>query len=129
MQPAQLLFNAGERVMKNVFALIAVSCALAISASAYAAGDMGNMDMSSSSAKPAGENAAMSHGEIRKVDAAAGKLTIKAGPIENLGMEAMTMVFKVKDPAMISQVKVGDKIDFEAEEVNGVATLTRLQKQ
>ena len=90
--------------------------------------DMGNMDMSSS-AKPAGANAAMSHGEIRKVDAAAGKLTIKAGPIENLGMEAMTMEFKVKDPAMISQVKVGDKIDFVAEEVNGVATVTRLQKQ
>jgi Cu/Ag efflux protein CusF len=115
--------------MKNVFASIAVSCALAISASTYAAGDMGNMDMSSSSAKQAGENAAMSHGDIRKVDAAAGKLTIKAGPIENLGMEAMTMVFKVKDPAMISQVKVGDKIDFLAEEVNGVATVTRLQKQ
>jgi Cu/Ag efflux protein CusF len=115
--------------MKNVLASIAVGCALALSGAAHAAGDMGNMDMSSSSAKPDGENATMSHGEIRKVDAAAGKLTIKAGPIENLGMEAMTMVFKVKDPAMISQVKVGDQIDFMAEEVNGVVTVTRLQKQ
>lgn len=115
--------------MKNVFASIAVSCALAISGAAYAAGEMGNMDMSGSSATPAAEKAGMSHGEIRKVDAAAGKLTIKHGPLENLGMEAMTMVFKVKDPAMISQVKVGDKIDFVAEEVNGVATVTKLQKQ
>ncbi|WP_025600216.1 copper-binding protein [Burkholderia sp. WSM2230] len=115
--------------MNNVFASIAVSCALAISASAYAARDMGNMKMGSSSAQPGGEKAAMSHGEIRKVDAAAGKLTIKHGPLENLGMEAMTMVFKVKDPAMISQVKVGDKVDFVAEEVDGALTVTKLQKQ
>ncbi|CAB3801926.1 copper-binding protein [Pararobbsia alpina] len=115
--------------MKNVFASIAVGCALAISASAYAAGDMGNMDMSGSSAKPAGGQVGMSHGEVRKVDTSAGKLTIKAGPIENLGMEAMTMVFKVQDPAMLSQVKVGDKIDFVAEEVGGAVTVTKLQKQ
>ena len=114
--------------MKNVFASIAVGCALAISASVYAAGEMGNMDMSSS-ARPAGEKAGMSHGEIKKVDAAAGKLTIKHGPLENLGMDAMTMVFKVKDPAMISQVKVGDKIDFMAEEVDGVLIVTKLHKK
>src|ERR1700720_4193490 len=102
--------------MKNPFASIAFSGALASWDAAYAAGEMGNVDMSGSSATPAGEKAGMSHGEIRKVDAAAGKLTIKHGPLENLGMEAMTMVFKVKDPAMISKVKVGDKIDFVAEE-------------
>jgi len=80
--------------MKNVFASIAIGCALAISASAYAAGEMGNMDMSGSGAKQAGEaKAGMSHGEIRKVDAAAGKLTIKHGPLENLGMDAMTMAY------------------------------------
>ncbi len=115
--------------MKNAFVSIAVGCALAISASAFAAGEMGNMDMSGGSAKPAGEKAGMSHGEIRKVDATAGKLTIKHGPLENLGMDAMTMVFKVKDPAMISQVKVGDKIDFVAEQVDGALTVTKLQKQ
>jgi Cu/Ag efflux protein CusF len=116
-------------MMNKVFASIAVGCALAISGAAYAAGEMGNMDMSGSSAKPAGEKAGMSHGEIKKVDAAAGKLTIKHGPLENLGMDAMTMVFKVKDPAMISQVKVGDKIDFVAEEVDGALTVTKLQKK
>ena len=78
--------------MKKVFVSIAVGCALAISATAYAAGDMSNMDMSGSSAKSAGEQASMAHGEIKKVDKAAGKLTIKAGPIANLGMDAMTMV-------------------------------------
>ncbi|HEX7906942.1 MAG TPA: copper-binding protein [Paraburkholderia sp.] len=116
--------------MKNVFASIVMGCVMAISASAYAAGEMGNMDMGGSSARQAGEaKAGMSHGEIKKVDTAAGKLTIKHGPLENLGMEAMTMVFKVKDPAMISQVKVGDKIDFVAEQVDGALTVVKLQKQ
>ncbi|MFM0159210.1 copper-binding protein [Paraburkholderia sediminicola] len=115
--------------MKSVFASIVVSCALAMSGAAFAVGEMGNMDMSGNGAKPAGEETGMSHGEIRKVDDAAGKLTIKHGPLENLGMGAMTMVFKVKDPAMISQVKVGDNIDFVAEEVDGALTVTQLQKK
>jgi Cu/Ag efflux protein CusF len=115
--------------MKDVFASIAVICALAMSGAAFAAGEMGSMNMSGNGARPAGDATGMSHGEIRKVDAAAGKLTIKHGPLENLGMDAMTMVFKVKDPAMISQVKVGDKIDFVAEEVDGALSVTQLQKK
>ncbi|CAN7285833.1 copper-binding protein [Paraburkholderia sp. 22099] len=116
--------------MKNVLASIALGCALAVSASAYAAGDMGNMDMGGSAAKQGGDaKAGMSHGEVKKVDTSAGKLTIKHGPLDNLGMDAMTMVFKVKDPAMISQVKPGDKIDFVAEEVDGALTVAKLQKK
>ena len=119
--------------MKNVVAFIAMCCAVSVSAAAYAAGDMGNMNMASGAQQSADVNAdankSMSHGEVKKVDTAAGKLTIKHGPLENLGMEAMTMVFKVKDPAMLSQVKVGDKIDFVAEEVDGSLTVTSLQKQ
>ncbi|MDN7671422.1 copper-binding protein [Burkholderia oklahomensis] len=115
--------------MKNVLTTIAIACALAIPAAAQAAGEMGGMDMTGG-ARPAGDaKAGMSHGEIRKVDAAAGKLTIKHGPLENLGMDAMTMVFRVKDPAMLSQVTTGDKIDFVAEEVNGALTVVKLQKQ
>ena len=118
-------------MMKTAFISIAMGCALAFSAASYAAGDMGNMSMSMSDAtmQSADMKDSMSHGEIKKVDLAAGKLTIKHGPLENLGMEAMTMVFKVKDPAMLSQVKVGDKIDFVAEEVNGALTVVKLQKQ
>ena len=115
--------------MKKAFVSIAMGCALAVSAGAYAAGEMSNMDMSGGAKQSADANNSMSHGEIKKVDAANGKLTIKHGPLENLGMEAMTMVFKVKDPAMLSQVKVGDKIDFVAEEVNGALTVVKLQKQ
>lgn len=116
-------------MMKTAFIPVAIGCALAFSTAAHAAGDMGGMTMSDAAMHSADTKDSMSHGEIRKVDLAAGKLTIKHGPLENLGMEAMTMVFKVKDATMLSQVKVGDKIDFVAEEVNGALTVVKLQKQ
>ena len=68
-------------------------------------------------------------GEVKKIDEAAGKITLKHGPIKNLGMdEGMTMVFRVTDPAMLKQVKVGDKVQFEAEDVSGNFTVTKMQK-
>ncbi|KWB93677.1 copper-binding protein [Burkholderia ubonensis] len=115
--------------MKKALVSIAMGCALAFSAASHAAGEMGNMDMSGGAKQGAEAASGMSHGEVRKVDTAAGKLTIKHGALENLGMDAMTMVFKVKDAAMLSQVKAGDKIDFVADEVNGALTVTKLQKQ
>lgn len=116
-------------MMKKALVSIAIGVAMTFPVASYAAGEMGNMDMSGGAQQSADAKNSMSHGEIRKVDMAAGKLTIKHGPLDNLGMEAMTMVFKVKDPAMLSQVKVGDKIDFVAEEVNGALTVVKLQKQ
>ncbi len=68
-------------------------------------------------------------GQITKVDASAGKITIKHGPIKKLGMdEGMTMVFKAQDPAMLKAVKAGDHVKFDADDVNGQLTLTKLQK-
>ena len=121
--------TVGEDLMKNAIASIVMGCAVAVSATAYAAGDTGNTNIVSGAPQGAEARSSMSHGEVKKVDTAAGKLTIKHGPLENLDMEAMTMVFKVKDPAMLSQVKVGDKIDFVAEEIDGSLTVTKLQKQ
>ncbi|WP_416047234.1 copper-binding protein [Cupriavidus basilensis] len=69
----------------------------------------------------------ISEGEVKKVDASAGKLTIKHGPLTNWDMGAMTMVFRVKDPEMLTQVKEGDKIKFIAEKVNGALTVMTLQ--
>jgi Cu/Ag efflux protein CusF len=71
---------------------------------------------------------ALTDGEIRRVDKEAKKLTIKHGPIQSLDMPAMTMVFLVKDPAMLDQVKAGDKIRFQAEKVGGAYTVTRIEK-
>ena len=70
----------------------------------------------------------MVSGEVTKVDESAGKLTIKHGPIKKFDMDAMTMVFKASDPAMLKTVKPGDKIQFEPDKVNGQLTVTKLQK-
>jgi Cu/Ag efflux protein CusF len=70
---------------------------------------------------------AMSDGEVRKVDKSAAKVTIKHGPLPKLGMGAMTMVFRVADPAMLDKLKAGDKIRFQAESVNGALTVTKIE--
>jgi Cu(I)/Ag(I) efflux system protein CusF len=67
-------------------------------------------------------------GEIKKINEAAGKITIKHDPIPNLDMDSMTMVFRVADPAFLKQVKVGDKVTFEADRVNGAITVTSITK-
>ncbi|OFZ96514.1 MAG: RND transporter [Betaproteobacteria bacterium RIFCSPLOWO2_02_67_12] len=69
---------------------------------------------------------AQSEGEVRKVDRDAQKITIKHGPLKNLDMPAMTMVFKVKDPALLERVKAGDKVKFQAENVGGALTVTEI---
>jgi len=71
--------------------------------------------------------AALSDGEIRKVDKDAKKITIKHGPLENLDMPPMTMVFQVKDPAMLEQVKAGDKVKFQAEKAGAAYTVTKIE--
>jgi len=68
-------------------------------------------------------------GEVTRVDQSARKITLKHGPIKKLGMdEGMTMVFAVKDPTMLNEVKAGDKVKFDADRVNGQFTVTRLEK-
>ena len=80
------------------------------------------------SATPAASaTAQMSQGEVRKVDKDAQKITIKHGPIDNLGMPAMTMVFRVKDPALLEKVKAGDRILFAADRINGAYTVTQIE--
>ena len=72
----------------------------------------------------------MVKGVVKKIDAGAGKITLTSGPIKSLDMDEdnMTMVFRVQDPAMLKQVKVGDNVQFEAGRVNGQIAVTSLQK-
>ncbi len=74
--------------------------------------------------------ASMVKGEVKKVDETAKKITLKHGAIKNLGMEedSMTMVFKVKDPAMLKQVKAGDIVQFTAERGDDGIAITKIQK-
>lgn len=72
--------------------------------------------------------AAPVEGQVTKIDQAQNKITLKHGPITNLEMDAMTMVFLAADPAALKTVKVGDKVKFEADRVNGRLTVTKIEK-
>jgi len=65
--------------------------------------------------------------EIRRVDAAAGKLSLKHGEIKNLDMPPMTMVFQLQDKALLGKLKAGDRVRFTADKVNGSYTVTDIQ--
>ena len=69
----------------------------------------------------------MTEGEVRKVDLENKKITLKHGEIKNLDMPGMTMVFQVKDSALLEKVKVGDKVRFKAEKANGAIVVTDIQ--
>ena len=77
---------------------------------------------------PALADGNMVKADVVKIDKAAGKITLKHAPIKNLDMDAMTMVFRVAEPAMLDKVKEGDKIEFEADRVNGAITITKIGK-
>lgn len=66
-------------------------------------------------------------GEVRKVDKAAGKITLKHGDIKNLDMPGMTMVFQVKDAALLDKVKAGDKVRFMADKADGAIVVTSIE--
>jgi Cu(I)/Ag(I) efflux system periplasmic protein CusF len=109
--------------MNKIFTAL-LSTVLLSSGVAWAASDQ-----ASSKGAPAADAAttAATDGEVRKVDLEARKLTLKHGEIKNLGMPGMTMVFQVKEPAMLEKVKIGDKVRFTAEKINGAITVTTLE--
>ena len=73
--------------------------------------------------------APMVNGQVTRIDEAAGKITLRHGPIKKLDMnEGMTMVFRVQDAALLKQVKVGDKVRFDADRINGQITVTKIEK-
>lgn len=110
-------------MIKHVLAIcaiaITVSVALPATSLAQATMDHGKMGM----AQPA----AMTDGEVKKVDQEAGKVTIKHGEIKHLDMPGMTMVFAAKDKAMLASVKAGDKIKFMVVSEGGKMVVTDIQ--
>ncbi|MFN3416993.1 MAG: copper-binding protein [Caldimonas sp.] len=68
-------------------------------------------------------------GEVRKIDKAAGKITIKHGEIKSLDMPPMTMVFRADPPSLLDKVQVGDKVSFQAAKVGGTYTVTAIDKR
>jgi Cu/Ag efflux protein CusF len=76
---------------------------------------------------PASSSSDMFDGEVRKVDRDAGKITLKHGEMKSLEMPPMTMVFQVKDKAMLDKVKAGDKVRFSAVKAGGALTVTAIE--
>jgi Cu/Ag efflux protein CusF len=75
----------------------------------------------------AGSGLPWAEAEIRRVDAAAGKLSLKHGEIKNLDMPPMTMVFQLQDKALLGNLKAGDRVRFTADKVNGSYTVVNIQ--
>ena len=102
--------------MKSLNTLVATAALIGASTLSFTAlaqstpAPAGEMKMDKSAA--AGD---MTEGEVRKVDKDTKKITIKHGEIKNLDMPGMTMLFQVRDPAMLDMVKAGDKVKFKAE--------------
>ena len=78
-------------------------------------------------AQPGAAPAEMTEGEVRKVDKANGKITLKHGAITNLDMPPMTMVFSVSDAAALEKLSVGDKVLFRAGKQGGSITVTEIR--
>lgn len=108
----------------RLLALTSIACLL-FAPGGYAAGDSSADNATGTESTDSGQ--AMTAGVVKKVDKGAGKVTISHGPLENLGMPKMTMVFRVKDPAMLDRLKEGDKIFFFAEKVDGAFTVIRFE--
>ena len=112
--------------MKNIHSLILTGLLVV---SSHVMAQTTNAIPEAASATPASSvpKAEMTEAEVRKVDGAAGKITLKHGEIKNLGMPPMTMVFQVKDPAFLAQVKAGDRVHFTADKIKGAYTVLSIE--
>lgn len=117
--------------MKTIVASIALSLGLSLQAQAqnHDAHSAHTTVAQSAPAAPASPAKATTptQAEVRRIDLAAGKVTLKHGEIPNLDMPPMTMVFVVKDPNQLKGLKVGDRVQFTAEQLNGAYTATSLE--
>ncbi|BDB29213.1 copper-binding protein (plasmid) [Cupriavidus sp. P-10] len=116
----------------NHIKTVAIALAVAATPAAFAAGSMDGMDMKGMDMKPSAESQHATRpvaAEIKKIDAQAGKVTLKHGPIENLGMPAMTMAFPVKDRTALKDFKEGDAVTAVFDKIDGKATVVDMQRK
>jgi Cu(I)/Ag(I) efflux system protein CusF len=117
------LENRVKLVKKTILStFIGLSCFMALSATAHE----GHGSRQSGAMQSTVEGGWVD-GVVKKVDKAAGKVTVAHGPLTNLNMPAMTMVFRVKDAAWIDRLQDGGKIRFIADSINGTLTIVRLE--
>ncbi len=116
--------------MKKLKSLLILATLAAGAASVYAASHAG-APMAATDVKKdaaaAAPSADLAEGEVRKVDKETKKITIKHGVIKSMDMPAMTMVFQVKEAALLDKVKAGDKVRFRAEQTAGAIVVTEIR--
>ena len=117
--------------MKNLNSLLTISALLLSTSSVFAMSHAGAPMTKDTTQKEAAAttpvSADMADGEVKKVDKENKKITLKHGVIKNLDMPGMTMVFGIKDVAMLENLKVGDKVKFKAEQTGTAITVTDIQ--
>ena len=111
--------------MKALFTSTLIALVTLGAAPVQAAGDHAGHGMAMQAT--ASTEMQMVDGVVKKVDKSAGKVTLSHGPLTNLSMPAMTMVFRVKDVNWLDQMKAGDKIRFMAANVNGAVTIVHFE--
>lgn len=105
----------------------AVKVAAAKAAPSGALAQAQNSGAPAPAASPSVASEVMTEGEVRKIDKENKKITLKHGDIKNLEMPGMTMVFQVKEAALLDAVKQGDKVRFKAERAGGAIVVTEIQ--
>ena len=110
--------------MKHTLIATLIAVSPVLPAASFAADDHAGHQMVQT---PAAADGQMADGLVKKVDKSASKVTLSHGPLPNLGMPAMTMVYRVKDAGWLDQMKQGDKIRFMAENVSGALTVVHFE--
>jgi Cu/Ag efflux protein CusF len=112
-------------VVSLSLAAISLATSITVSGPVLAQGQRAQQGAAASAAA----STALINGQVMKIDQSAGDITLRHGPIKKLGMDrGMTMVFKAQDPAMLKAVKAGDRVKFDAEDVNGEYIVTKIEK-
>lgn len=114
------------RTLRSLLACASLLAGSAAFAANHGAAHSGHQ--AASAAQPAAfASTDLTDGEVRRVDVANKKVTIKHAEIKSIAMPAMTMVFQVRDPVLLDKLKVGDKVRFAVEQANGAMVVTQLQ--
>lgn len=108
--------------IKNILVISALALGIAVPVSSFAQAAMDHSKMNMSHASDS-----VTDGEVKKIDAHNGKVTLKHGDIKNLDMPGMTMVFTARDKGQLAQLKTGDKVQFVAVQEGGKMVITDIQ--
>lgn len=117
--------------MKNTLKLSAIALALLGTSAAYANDHtvhVGGHEHAHKAEAKVTAQAELADGEIRKINKATGKVTLKHGEIKSVEMPPMTMVFGVADKAMLEGLKEGDKVKFDVKQEGSNYTVTEIKK-